>query len=122
MIKIFRILLLFFTCIFILSPSLIYSQSKETGAIQGIVSGEDSYLPGVKVTISSPRLIGGEQSTVTNADGKYRFPALPPGTYTLLAQLEGFTSARKTGVRLKIGITLTVDLTMELVELLKLLK
>src|ERR1035437_6159445 len=37
--------------------------------------------PGVAVTISSPVLIGGSMSGVTDAGGVYRFPSLLPGTY-----------------------------------------
>ncbi len=58
---------------------LAFSQSKETGAIEGTVTDQDKApLPGVTVTLSSPKLMG-TRTAVTDADGAYRFPALPPG-------------------------------------------
>ena len=52
-----------------------------TGAINGkVVDSSDSVLPGVTVTISAPQMQGA-QTAVTNAEGNYRFPGIPPGTY-----------------------------------------
>ena len=39
-------------------------------------------MPGVTVTISSPVLVAGSMTGVTDAGGVYRFPSLVPGTYT----------------------------------------
>ena len=92
---------------------LAFSQSRETGAIAGTVTDESgSPLPGVTVTISGPALMG-TRSSVTDARGVYRFPALPPGTYTLKAELQGFRDVVNTNVRLTTTTTLTVDLTMQ---------
>ena len=57
---------------------LAFSQSKATGAIVGTTLDEENTpLPGVTVTISSPNLMG-TRTAVTGADGSFRFPALPP--------------------------------------------
>ena len=40
------------------------------------------------------------QSAVTEADGKYRFGALPLGTYEIKAELTGFTTATVTNLTL----------------------
>ena len=54
-----------------------------TGTLVGTVTSSDgSALPGVTVTIASPALQG-NRTTVTNNDGAYHFPALPPGPYTV---------------------------------------
>jgi hypothetical protein len=96
----------------ILGPSL-FSQSKETGAIQGTVTTpEGEHLPGVEVTITSPALIGGAQTVVTNAEGRFRFPALPVGRYEAEAKLSGFTSQKQTDIRLSVQMTLTVDFVL----------
>ena len=48
-------------------------------------------LPGVTVTATSPSMLGA-QTTVTSETGNYRFPAVPPGTYTVTYELTGFNS------------------------------
>lgn len=107
-----------FSVIFILVWSLFclpaYTQSKENGAIEGKVFSEEQALPGVEVTISSSSLMGGKRVTVTNADGKYRFIALPYGEYTIEAKLEGFATIKKTGIKVTVGKTSSVDFTMQL--------
>jgi len=108
----FILVLLLSLCIFHLP---IYSQSRETGAFQGIVATpEGEFLPGVEVTVSSPALIGGSQSRVTDANGKFRFPVLPPGSYLIEARLQGFTPQRRENIKLSVEQTLTVDFALEI--------
>jgi len=96
----------------ILSP-LAFSQSKETGAIVGKVTDEENTpLPGVTITLSSPNLMG-TRAFVTDAQGAYRFPALPPGEYTLKAELQGFASKIQENIRLTTTTRLTIDLTLK---------
>lgn len=93
----------------------IYSQTK-TGTIEGTVfveSGERIYA-GVSIKLSSPNLIGGDQATITNEKGKFRFVALPTGIYTLTVSHEGFKPQKHSNLRLHAGKTLTVDFVMEL--------
>ena len=97
----------------ILFPVLTHAQAKY-GAIEGRVSDTEGVpLPGVQVKASSPDLIGGSQSRVTEDSGKFRFPALLPGTYVLEASLPGFVPAKKEGIRLFVGQTLTVDFVLK---------
>ncbi len=92
----------------------IYSQSRENGAIQGRVTTDTGeFLPGVEVKLSSPNLIGGDQFVISSESGKFRFVALPPGTYSVTATLEGFTPARQDNVRLHAAMTLQVTLVLE---------
>lgn len=101
--------LLFFLC------SFMFPQSQETGAIEGVVqTPEGEPLPGVEVTISSPNLIGGSKSQITSPYGRFRFPALPPGTYEAEARLEGFTPQRKTDLRISVQFTLTVTFVLHI--------
>ena len=69
-------------------------------------------VPGVTVTITSPNLIGGAHSTVTDSEGLYRFPSLQPGVYELTAELQGFRTVKVTDIRLQLGQTITADATM----------
>ena len=58
--------------------------------------------------------LAGTNTAVTNADGVYRFPALPPGTYEITATLQGFKPAKLTDTVLELGRNLVIDLTMSL--------
>jgi outer membrane receptor protein involved in Fe transport len=95
----------------IISP-LVFSQSRETGAIVGtVIDDEGTPLPGVTVTLTSPAIMG-EKSLITDAEGSYRFPALRPGQYAVKAELPGFATVIQEGIRLHTTIRLTVDMTL----------
>ena len=75
-----------------------------TGNIVGTVSdATGGVLPGAEVTIRSPALIGGTATTSTNDKGRYRFPALVPGTYRLKIHKIGFTNYVDEAVRVQVG-------------------
>jgi len=98
--------------LFILT-SFAFSQSKETGAIIGTVTDlQGAPLPGATVTVSGPNLMG-TRSSITEADGVYRFPALPPGDYTVKAELDGFKMVVRESIRLTTTTRLTVDISLE---------
>jgi hypothetical protein len=107
-----RILFAFLAFVLVF-PSLALSQSRETGAVLGqVIDGQGAALPGVTVTVSGPNLMG-TRSTVTDAEGSYRFPALPPGTYMVKAELDGFKTVVRENIRLTTTTRLTVDFILE---------
>jgi hypothetical protein len=65
-----------------------------TGALTGTVSQAGANLPGVTVTIASPKLQG-TRTTVTNENGDYNFSAIPPGPYKVTFSLSGLTDVTK---------------------------
>ena len=84
------------------------------GRITGVVTDNTgAVVPGVTVTATSPALIR-PQDTVTGADGSYRYPALPPGSYTLTFQLAGFQTLKREGVRLGLNQTLSIDAQLQI--------
>jgi hypothetical protein len=94
---------------------LAYSQSIGTGAIEGRVTDEQGTpLPGAEVKLTSPDMIGGAQSKITDAEGKFRFIALLPGMYAVEASLQGFTPSKKENIRLHIGQTLIVEIQLRI--------
>ncbi len=97
--------------LFFLTP-LVLSQSKDTGAIEGTVTdAEKAPLPGVSVTLTSPKLMG-TRTALTDGNGQFRFPALPPGTYAVKAEMPGFRTVVQEGVRLTTTTRLTVDMVL----------
>lgn len=93
--------------------SIALAQSRETGAIRGVVTDEQNApLPGVNVTLSGGNLMGG-RTFVTGASGEFRFPALPPGEYQIKAELQGFGTVLREQIRLTTTTTLTADIKMK---------
>src|SRR5207247_10617783 len=88
-----------------------------TGSINGkIVDSSGAVLPGVTVTASSPSLMG-VQTTVSDASGNYRFPALPPGTYTVTFELPGFNTLKREHIEIAMGFTATVNVELAVASL-----
>lgn len=71
-------------------------------------SGED--LPGVILTLTG---VGTDRNQVSDAQGKFRFIGLSPGTYELEAQLEGFTPFAQVGIKIHAGKDTNIDVTMQ---------
>ena len=69
---------------------------------------QGAVLPGVTVTVTSPSLIG-TRTTVTEADGRYLFPALPSGAYKLVFELQGFRQIVRDNIQVVLGQTISVD-------------
>jgi len=68
-----------------------FVHSATTSRLTGtVVDAEGAALPGVTVSLWSEVLIGGRQSEVADADGRVAFNLLPPGPYSLRAELIGF--------------------------------
>src|SRR5262245_4299259 len=81
------------------------------GSIEGVVKDTTGgVLPGV--TVEATIAGGAPLTTVTDAKGVYRFPALAPGKYVVKSTLSGFTPAKLENVNVGLGVILTVDLTM----------
>ena len=86
--------------------------AQTTGRIVGkIVDSSGAALPGVTVTATSPSLQGAS-TTVTDGEGNYRFPTLPPGAYMVKTTLSGFKSVEQSNVAVGLDRTVEVNLTM----------
>lgn len=102
----------------LLLSGISFAQSGTTGAIEGrVLDEEGNQLPGAGVKLLSPDLIGGTRTWTTRDDGKFRFVALLPGTYSLEASMAGFTTVKREGVKVYVGQTITVDFTLKLGKL-----
>jgi hypothetical protein len=85
---------------------------EQTGSIEGTVKdASGAVLPGVTVEANNTSR-GGTFTEVTNAEGVYRMPSLPPGRYTVTATLSGFNPSAVGNVNLVLGQILKVDHTL----------
>src|SRR5437762_1754495 len=88
-----------------------------TGSINGkVVDSSQAVLPGVTVTVASPSLMG-VQTSVTDGGGNYRFPALPPGTYTVTFELPGFNTLKRENIQIAMGFTAAVNVELAVASL-----
>ena len=85
-----------------------------TGTLYGkVTDSEKTPLPGVTVTLSSNILA--RLTTITSAQGTFRFPSLSPANdYQITAELTGFKKAQKTGIIMNVGVTVEINVTMEM--------
>src|SRR5688572_1926418 len=95
-----------------LSLASVTGASAQTGGtLQGtIVDDQGLALPGATITFTNVDT-GFSRSDVTDAQGRYRAAALPPGVYQLKADLSGFASAVRDRVPLTLGQELTINMS-----------
>lgn len=88
--------------------------AQTTGSVEGTISDSSGApLPGVSVELKSPSLQG-TRTAVTDSNGHFRFPAIPPGSYTVTSTLSGFKSVERGGIRVTLDATATVLMKMEI--------
>jgi hypothetical protein len=84
------------------------------GVIAGTIrDAQGGALPGVSLTLRNVES-GVVRAAVTEGNGTYRLPGLPPGRYELTAELPGFANAAVTDITITIGLELQRDLTLAL--------
>jgi hypothetical protein len=85
----------------------------DTGQISGFVRDAGGLVvPGVSVTATGEGNLQ-QRVAVTNADGYYVFPSLIVGTYTIAAELPGFTRSVTKGNRLSAASQISVNIKLE---------
>ena len=108
-----RTKLLFILAIVLLLAPVVFSQSRDTGAIRGVVTDDQNApLPGVNVTLSGGNLMG-VRTFLTDATGEFRFPALPPGVYEVKAELQGLGTVIREKIRVTTTSTLAIDIQLK---------
>ena len=90
------------------------SWAQQDGTINGKVNDSSgAILPGVGITITSPQLLGGERTLVTDEQGNYRAGLLPPGVYSVKYELPGFKTLVRQDIQASAGFTATLNVVME---------
>jgi Carboxypeptidase regulatory-like domain len=105
------ILCAFLLCLILSVPSL---PQTATGSISGTVTDSTrSPVSGAKVTLTN---VGtNEVRTVTSNDlGYYSFQLLPPATYNIRVEVDGFQTFVGSGVTLNVGQSITQDVLLEI--------
>jgi TonB family protein len=86
------------------------AQGRADGILTGTVSdATGAVVPGVAVTVSGGQV---EFQTVTDQVGRYQFATLPPGLYSVSAQLPGFSNAPVGRIQVQSSQTSIQNLTL----------
>ena len=108
-----RRVLAFIPALLLLLAAPVFAQGEQSGAVRGRIASSDGLaLPGVTITVESPSLQG-VRSAVTDVNGVYSIPGLPPGDYVVRFELSGFAAAQRK-VAVPLGSPLVLDRTMTL--------
>ncbi len=103
LLHLFILLCVFFTCSDVLLAGT-------TGKISGrILDAENNEpLPGVNIIVD-----GTQMGAATDINGFYQIINLPPGTYTLVMRMIGYTSQRIEGIKVNIDLTTTQNSSLK---------
>src|SRR5919201_2050691 len=83
------------------------------GTLTGTVTDSSGgVVPGAAVTATNPAT-GIAESVVTNQQGGYTMPLLPPGIYSVTIELPGFKRYVRSGVSIEIAQTTRLDAQLQ---------
>ena len=85
---------------------------QETATVIGtVLDAQQGAIPGATVTARNINTAF-TRNGVTDADGRYRIAAIPPGSYEISAMLQGFSSATRQGVTLMVGAEAVINFAL----------
>ncbi len=90
-----------------------FAQSTYSTVIGTVADEQGAIIPGAAITVTNEET-GLTRTGVTGERGLYRVGNLPPGRYSVKAELEGFTAQEQTGVVLAMGSEISVNFRMQL--------
>lgn len=89
------------------------AQITSEGSLRGVVRDpQGGVLPGATITATSPT-VAGIRSAVSDTLGDFRLIDLPPGEYTVVAELQGFSKVSRPGIVIRAGLNVSVDFTLQ---------
>ncbi len=90
-----------------------WAQSTSTGTVAGVVSDPSgAVVAGVTVTLTDIATNISRNST-TNAEGRYYYADVTPAIYSITAAKSGFQTTRTDRQEVKVGVGLTVNLSLQ---------
>lgn len=90
------------------TPGRAWAQAGTAGVTGTVKDSQGAVIPGATVSATNTAT-GAVRSAVTNNDGAYNLPGLPPGNYTIKVELEGFKALQHDNVPLRVDSTITLD-------------
>jgi hypothetical protein len=99
-------------CVLLLFATPALAQQGTTELRGRVLDAQGGVLPGVTVTVRN-EATGMYRATVSSEDGSYIASGLTPGTYEIVAELQGFKKFNRRGLVLEVGKTVSVEVKME---------
>lgn len=108
--------LLMILALVVVGSSALLAQSDNTQISGYVKDATGAIIPGVTVVIKS-ETSNFQREAISNDSGYYAVSNIPPGTYTVSAELTGFKRFQTTNKKVDPGIPTTVDATLEVGEI-----
>lgn len=102
----------FVITLLVMWTTAVFAQQGTTDVRGRAIDAQGAVLPGVTVTVRNQDT-GNFRDTVSGDDGSFIASGLVPGTYQITAELQGFKKFDRQGLRLEVGKTATIDVTLE---------
>jgi len=97
---------------YFLCLAVAWGQANRASVTGTITDSSNAVVPGVNVTATNTET-GVPTTTVSNGDGIYLVPNLPPGSYTLEFNRDGFQTLKRESIRLISTEAARVDATLQ---------
>ena len=95
-------------------PAMTFAQGETTSAIVGQVSDSSgAAVPGANVNFTNTET-GSKRNARTDSEGRFNFPQLKPGIYSIKVEVEGFEPEQKENVSAALGQKQTVDFRLRI--------
>ena len=101
-----QLMIIFMALLCIASMVIAGTTGKIAGKVVDAESGDP--MPGVNIVIQ-----GTQMGAATDVEGDYFILNVPPGDYTLVATMIGYETVNKTGIRVSVDRTITVNFQLK---------
>ncbi len=103
-----------FSCfVLLLLAKISFGQAVSTGTVSGVVTDPSGAAVSGATVVMVDSTTNIARSTTANDDGQYIFSNLTPGSYTISATRTGFRATKISAQDVKVGVTSTVNIRME---------
>ena len=107
--RVFRTLTI---AILVLLPAALFGQGY-FGTVSGILTDPSSaVIQGAKVTLADEQK-GYQFTTTSDSNGRYLFVSIPPGLYSVTAEMKGFEKTERTHIKLNVSENATANLSLK---------
>jgi hypothetical protein len=95
------------------AAGLLFAQGERATITGTVTDSTQAVVPGARIVVRNVNTNISNQ-VESNSAGVFVVPALPPGTYDLTVEKEGFRSYRTTNIPLSVGLTANFDVQLEI--------
>jgi hypothetical protein len=106
-----RLISFLLVCYLVAFVGVAIAQSPTTGEIAGqVLDPQGAAVAGASITLTAPS--GQVRETKSDGSGRYRFPLLDPGSYSLTVQAKGFAAATRNEAHVRITESTALDVQL----------